>query len=99
MFCNKDCKKCNHFVTDFREYAGKPQPEKVAKCVFQLIYDELKNMNTRNAMIHSELGEVKNATIFEAIATLTDSAEAKEETRRLIERHFKTNTKAALPNG
>ena len=58
-------------------------------CALAMLVDHTMNANKRVAMLHSEMGEVKNATVFQAIATLTDAAEARDELARVIGHTFK----------
>ena len=55
-----------------------------------MLADHMINANKRAAMTQAEMGEVKNAAVFQALATLTEAAEAKDELKRVIANSFKT---------
>jgi hypothetical protein len=54
-----------------------------------MLADHMINANKRAAMTQAEMGEVKNAAVFQALATLTEAAAAKDELKRVIANSFK----------
>ena len=62
----------------------------VKGCSLSMLADHMINANKRAAMTQAEMGEVKNAAVFQALATLTEAAEAKDELKRVIVNSFKT---------
>lgn len=65
------------------------QHQLVKGCALAMLADHMINANKRAAMTQAEMGEIKNAAVFQALATLTDAAEAKDELKRVIANSFK----------
>lgn len=61
----------------------------VRGCSIWLNADEHENSNNQLAMLQKELGEVKNASVFQALAQLADTGQAKDELKRIIANSFK----------
>jgi hypothetical protein len=53
-------------------------------CSQFMIAEELSGLQNRMAMVHKEVGETKNASVFQAMAALTDGQAAKEELLKLV---------------
>lgn len=62
--CTRDCAL---YIHDQRLYSGHAEPSKIEGCVFVLQYEELKNQNNRAAMMHKELGDIKNNGTYQCL--------------------------------
>ncbi len=83
----KQCKKfwedCAFAIEKMREYSnGRQIVVKACSVWFQA--DEMENHSLRFAMVQKEMGQTKNAAIFQSMVLLADSAEAKHELQKII---------------
>ena len=86
-YFKKQCKKfwedCAFAIEKTREYNdGRQVVVKVCAIWFQA--DEMENHSLRLAMLQKEMGQTKNATVFQSMALLADSAKAKYELQKII---------------
>jgi hypothetical protein len=86
--CSKNWNNCAFAIEKDREYPDGTIVN-VKCCSIWLNADEHQNSNNRLTMLQKEMGEVKNAAVFHAMAQLADSVEAKNELKRIIAGQFK----------
>lgn len=88
-FSKIDCEECRLYRRGIKLVGLEKKPEQYATCVFNIIADNVEEMHRRVYMLQAEVGETKNANIFQALAILTDNAGAKAELEKIISKHFK----------
>lgn len=59
----------------------------VKGCALSFAPDHSWNLTRKISMLQSEMGEVKNAAVLQALATLTDAPEAKNALRRMVKKN------------
>ena len=87
-FGKLECEDCRLFRKGIRLVGIEQKPEEVAECVFHVIADNLEELHRKVFSMQKEVGETKNANIFQALAILTDQAEAKEELKKVVVKAF-----------
>lgn len=86
----KECRTdCELYREEGRVDDVTGQHQLVKGCALAMLADHMINANKRAAMTQAEMGEVKNAAVFHALAALTDAAEAKDELKRIVVNSFK----------
>ena len=90
-FSKLDCEECRLYRKGIRLVGIEQKPEEFSACVFHVIADNLEELHRKVFSMQQEVGETKNANIFQALAVLTDQAEAKDELKRIIINNFKTH--------
>ena len=88
-FSKLDCDDCRLYRKGIRLVGLEQKQEEVAGCVFHIIADNLEEVHQKVFSMQKEVGETKNANVFQALAMLTDKSGAKEELRRLVLNTFK----------
>ncbi len=83
-----DCDDCRLQRTGVRFIGLERRKEDYAECVFTCICDNLESEGIAMRHMQAEMGETKQAAIFQALATLVDSAQAKDELKRIIINNF-----------
>lgn len=80
--CNPECvlyrKGMRYFEKDDRS-------EPFEECAINIMTDSIENQVQRTFAMQKESGEIKNAVLFQAIAGLTGSQEAKEALVRMVQ--------------
>ena len=61
MFCNKNCKKCNHYKELIIKHQGKP--ETIHKWVFEAIMDSLFRQEAANIRIQAAIESSRNEQV------------------------------------
>jgi len=84
--CSPKCVFCRKGVR-YNEKTHETFP--VEDCAINIIADNLETLHQRAFAVQKEMGETKNATVFQAMAILADSAQAREELKRIIANQFK----------
>ncbi len=82
-----ECKKCRFWRTGVKLVGIEKRREDVADCVFHLTCDHIEMEHVALRSIQSLMGQTMNASLFQALASLVDSAQAKSELKRLIARN------------
>jgi hypothetical protein len=86
-YFKKQCKKvwedCAFSIEKTREYNDGRQVV-VKACAIWFQADEMENHSLRLAMVQKEMGQTKNAAVFQSMALLADSAKAKHELQKVI---------------
>jgi len=93
--CKKGCEYCPLYRRGIRLVGLDQHEEKYEGCVFNILADNVEELHRKVASMQAEVGETKNANIFQALAILTDSAGAKDELRRIIVNQFKETKRIA----
>ena len=88
--------ECALFMEVIRVFDDTRKEEIVKGCVFVLDHDERRNQTQRLAMMQSETGATKHAAMFQGLAMLADSPEAKQELFRLVRKHAPADFKALM---
>jgi len=88
-FGKLNCEECRLYRKGIKLVGIEQKPEEFASCVFHVIADNLEELHRKVFSMQKEVGETKNANIFQALAILTNRAEAKEELARIVTNHFK----------
>lgn len=68
-----------------RYYEKDNRNEPFEECAINIMADSMENQVQRTFAVQKEMGETKNAVLFQAIAGLTGSAEAKEALARMVQ--------------
>jgi len=80
--CNSGCvlyrKGMRYFEKDNRN-------EPFEECAINIIADSAENQVQRTFALQQEMGETKNAVLFQSITRLTGSPEAKETLARMVQ--------------
>jgi predicted small metal-binding protein len=85
-----DCESCRLYRKGIRLVGIEQRQEEYGNCVFHLMADNLEEVHRKVFSLQKEMGETKNANIFQALAVLTNQAQAKEELKKVVVNHFKT---------
>lgn len=80
--CNTDCV---FYRKGIRYWEKDDRNEPFEDCVINVIADNMENQTQRTFALQKEMGETKNAVLFQAVAMLTDSPEIKETLSRMIQ--------------
>ncbi len=83
-----DCDDCRLQRTGVRWVGIEKRKEDYSECVFTCICDNLEGEGIAMRQMQAEMGETKQAAIFQALAVLADSAQAKDELKRIIVNNF-----------
>lgn len=83
--CRSDCEL---YREETRKPDGPGETAIIKGCSLALAMDHMENMNQRLAMLQAEMGETKSASVFHAIAQLTESSAAKRELGKMVKRRF-----------
>jgi hypothetical protein len=83
-----DCDDCRLQRTGVRWVGIDRRKEDYSECVFTCICDNLEGEGIAMRQMQAEMGETKQAAIFQALAVLADSAQAKDELKRIIVNNF-----------
>lgn len=83
-----DCEDCRLQRTGVRWVGIDRRKEDYAECVFTCICDNLEGEGIAMRQMQAEMGQTKQAAIFQALAILVDSAQAKDELKRIIVNNF-----------
>ena len=83
-----DCKNCRLWRTGIKLVGIEERKEEVGDCVFHLVCDNIEMEHVAIRQTQSIMGNVKDASLFQALALLVDSAQAKSELKRLIARNI-----------
>lgn len=81
--CRKRWDRCAFKAVSDRTYDNGERVV-VYGCSQAMVVDEVLGMSNRLAMMHKEVGETKNASVFQAMATLTEGPAAKEELLKIV---------------
>lgn len=81
--CNPDCV---FYRKGMRYYEKNKESIPFEECAINIIADSTENQVQRTFAMQKEMGETKNAVLFQAIAGLTGSEEAKEAVIRMVEK-------------
>lgn len=81
------CKDCRLYRSGIILRGIEKRQEEIAGCVFHLMCDNLEASHIATRRVQAEMGETKTAAVFQALALLVDSAQAKSELKRLIARN------------
>lgn len=79
--CNSDCVL---YRKGFRYNEKDKEPIPFEECAINIIADSAENQVQRTFAMQQEMGETKNAVLFQAVAGLTGSIEAKDAVIRMI---------------
>jgi hypothetical protein len=82
------CKDCRLFRRGIILRGKEKRQEEISGCVFHLMCDNLEASHIATRRLQAEMGETKTAAIFQALALLVNSAQAKSELKRLIARNI-----------
>lgn len=77
--------KCVLYRKGFRYNEKDKEPIPFEDCAHNIIADSAENQVQRTFAMQQEMGETKNAVLFQAIAGLTGSIEAKETLARMVQ--------------
>jgi hypothetical protein len=82
-----DCKNCRFWRTGVKLVGIEKRKEDVADCVFHLMCDHIEMEHVALRSTQALQAQTKDAALFQALALLVDSAQAKNELKRLIARN------------
>jgi len=85
------CEDCLLYRKGVKLVGLEQKPQEYASCVFHVIADNLEEVHCKIFSMQKEIGETKNANIFQALAILTDQADAKNELKKIIVNNFKAH--------
>jgi hypothetical protein len=85
--CRKRWERCAFKAVSDRTYDNGERVV-VYGCSQFMVMDEVLSLSNRMAMVHKEVGETKNAAVFQAMAALTDTPAAKDELLRVVRSGF-----------
>jgi len=83
-----DCDDCRLQRSGIRFIGIEKRQEKYEECVFNCICDNLEGEGIAMRQVQKEMGETKQAALFQALATLANSAQARDELKRIIVNNF-----------
>lgn len=87
-YFKKECKKfwedCAFAIETSRTYDKDGRQVVIKACSLWFQAAEMENHSLRLAMVQKEMGQTKNAAIFQSMALLADSAKAKYELQKII---------------
>lgn len=81
--CKKRWERCALKAVSDRTYDNGERVV-VYGCSQWMMMDEVIALTNRMAMVHKEVGETKNASVFQAMAILTDGSSAREELLKIV---------------
>ena len=82
----KECNpKCVLYRKGMRYLDDGKDPIPFEDCAFNISADAAENQVGRTFAMQQEMGEIKNAVLFQAVAGLTGSSEAKEMLARMVQ--------------
>lgn len=87
-FSKLDCDECRLYRSGIRLAGVEQREEKVSACVFHIIADNLEEVHKKLFTLQGEVGETKNANVFQALALLTQDPALREELRGMVEKTF-----------
>ena len=76
--------ECVLYRKGIRYFEKDNSNEPFEECAINIIADSVENQVQRTFALQKEMGETKNAVLFQAIAGFAGSAEAKEALARMI---------------
>lgn len=76
---------CVFYRKGMRYYEKDNRNEPFEGCAINIIADSAENQVQRTFAVQKEMGETKNAVLFQAIAGLTESPEAREVLARMVQ--------------
>ena len=82
-----NCDDCRLFRRGIRLVGLEEKQEEIAECAFHLIVDEMEQVHTRVLALQKEVGETKNANVYQAMAMMGNPAGVKE-LFKMIKKHF-----------
>ena len=77
--------KCVHYRKGMRYNEKDKEPVPFEDCAINIICDNIEMTHQRIFTLQKEMGETKNAVLFQAIATLTNDEETKLMLSRMIQ--------------
>lgn len=80
--CDPDCVL---YRKGMRYYEKDDRTEPFEECAFNISTDAVENQVQRTFAVQKEMGETKNAVLFQAIAGLTGSPEARGTLARMVQ--------------
>ena len=83
--CRKRWEKCAFKAVSDRTYDDGTRTM-VYGCSQFMVVDEVICLTNRMAMVHKEMGETKNASLFQALAMLSDSPAVRAELEVVVRR-------------
>lgn len=81
------CKECRLWRTGIKLVGIEKRQEEVGDCVFHLMCDNIEMEHVAIRSTQALMHQTKDAALFQALALLVDSAQAKSELKRLIARN------------
>jgi hypothetical protein len=81
------CNDCRLFRKGIILKGVEKRQEEISGCVFHLMCDNLEASHIATRRVQAEMGETKTAAVFQALALLAETAQAKGELKRLIARN------------
>lgn len=81
------CKDCRLWRTGIKLVGIEKRKEEVGDCVFHLLVDNVEMEHVALRSVQALMHQTKDAALFQALALLVDSAQAKGELKRLIARN------------
>jgi hypothetical protein len=78
------CSDCRLNRTGFKLKGLERKEEPVDDCVFHLICDNIEAEHIAIRRVQAEMGETKQAAIFQALALIMDTAQAQAELKRVV---------------
>ena len=79
---------CELWIESTRKYDNSNETVIIKGCSIKYIWEELAGQTQRLAMMQSEIGETKNANIFQAVAMLCQNDKAKSELLKIVKKHI-----------
>lgn len=80
--CNPECVL---YRKGMRYYEKDNRNEPFEECAINILADSLENQVQRTFALQKEMGETKNAVLFQSVAGLTGSIGAKEALMRMVQ--------------
>lgn len=81
----KECDpECVFYRKGMRYYEKDNKNEPFEECAINIIADSAENQVQRTFAMQKEMGETKNAVLFQAVTNFAESAEEKEALARMI---------------
>ena len=81
------CTDCRFWRIGVKLVGIEKRREDVADCVFHLLVDNIELEHVALRSVQGLMHQTKDAALFQALALLVDSAQAKSELKRLIARN------------
>jgi hypothetical protein len=87
---NKDlaCGDCRFWRIGVKLVGVEKRREDVADCIFHLLIDNVEMEHVALRSVQSLMHQTKDASLFQALALLAESAHAKAELKRIIARNI-----------